>query len=145
MKGDLNFRIFEDARRFHNCIQHLLRTNRWEWINRINHILLLFLSTGFIKTKFQKHHYKHYTFYKYYLPIKQINSTMAPFSMKNLVCVVATLSMAHSHVQLVEGKKVSNTINTLSFGADEHVYLSHTVLHCAKNTTFCFVSITIDS
>lgn len=40
---------------------------------------------------------------------------MAPFSMKNLVCVVATLSMAHSHVQLVEGKKVSNTMNT-------HVY-----------------------
>ena len=38
------------------------------------------------------------------------DQTMSPFSMKKILCVtiVALLSMAQSHAQLVEGKKVSN-------------------------------------
>ena len=37
------------------------------------------------------------------------DQTMSPFSMKKLFCVIfALLSMAQSHAQLVEGKKVSN-------------------------------------
>ena len=40
------------------------------------------------------------------------DQTMSPCSMKKLFCVtiVALLSMAQSHVQLVEGKKVSNVL-----------------------------------
>ena len=37
------------------------------------------------------------------------DQTMSPFSLKKLFCVIfALLSMAQSHAQLVEGKKVSN-------------------------------------
>ena len=58
-------------------------------------------------------HYKHNTSLNntHAVSPDSFDQTMSPFSMKKLSCVIVVLlSMAQSHVQLVEGKKVSNVV-----------------------------------